>query len=136
MLVELTIRDFAIVEQLRIAWDAGLNVLTGETGAGKSIIVDAVGALLGDRQGPETVRGDRERAFVEGIFLIDRESPAGVALHDLLAPHALLEEDGQLMLSREIARTGQVSPVNQHLGIIGRTAQRPVAPARNGRAKG
>ena len=107
MLSELTIRDFAIVEQLRIAWDAGLNVLTGETGAGKSIIVDAVGALLGDRLGPETVRSGRERAFVEGIFVIDRESVTGAGLQELLAPHDLLEEDGQLILSREIARGGR-----------------------------
>jgi DNA repair protein RecN (Recombination protein N) len=107
VLSELSIRDFAIVEQLRIAWDAGLNVLTGETGAGKSIIVDAVGALLGDRLGPETVRSGQERAFVEGIFVIDREPATSAGLQALLAPHDLLEEDGQLILSREIARGGR-----------------------------
>jgi DNA repair protein RecN (Recombination protein N) len=113
VLVELTIRDFAIVEQLRIAWDAGLNVLTGETGAGKSIIVDAVGALLGDRLGPETVRAGQERAFVEGIFVLGRESPVSAGLQELLAPHDLLEQDGQLILSRDIARGGRsVARVN------------------------
>ena len=53
MLVELTIRDFVIVDQLTVSWSPGLNVLSGETGAGKSIIVDAVGALLGDRLGSD-----------------------------------------------------------------------------------
>ena len=56
MLSQLTIRNFAIVDRLQIDWHAGLNVITGETGAGKSILIDAVGALLGDRLGPEVVR--------------------------------------------------------------------------------
>jgi DNA repair protein RecN (Recombination protein N) len=107
MLVELTIRDFAIVDHIRLSWDGCLNVLTGETGAGKSIIVDAVGALLGDRLGPEVVRSGQERAFVEGIFAIRADSPGGAALHDLLAAHELLEEDGQVILSRELARGGR-----------------------------
>jgi DNA repair protein RecN (Recombination protein N) len=107
MLVELTIRDFAIVDHIRLSWDGCLNVLTGETGAGKSIIVDAVGALLGDRLGPEVVRSGQERAFVEGIFAIGADSPGGAALHDLLAAHELREEDGQVILSRELARGGR-----------------------------
>ena len=69
-----------IIDRLTIAWDAGLNVLSGETGAGKSIIVDAVGALLGDRLGSEVVRSGQERASVEGVF--DLEGPASEALRD------------------------------------------------------
>ena len=107
MLVELTIRDFAIVEQLSIGWESGLNVLTGETGAGKSIIVDAVGALLGDRLGPEAVRAGCPRAIVEGVFdLADRPGSA-TALRELLAEHELLEDDDQLILSREFSRSGR-----------------------------
>ena len=103
MLLELTIRDFAIIDQLRLSWEAGLNALTGETGAGKSIIVDAVGALLGDRLGPEVVRAGQQRAFIEGIFSLP---PGGEAasLRELLATHDLLEDEEQLIVTREIAR--------------------------------
>lgn len=107
MLAEITIRDFAIIDQLTISWEAGLNVLTGETGAGKSIIVDAVGALLGDRLGPEVVRAGRDRAFIEGIFDVDFDQPAHAALRELLAEHELAEDDRQIILTREIARTGR-----------------------------
>src|SRR6267143_398122 len=67
MLSQLTIRNFAIVDYLQIDWHPGLNVITGETGAGKSILIDAVGALLGDRLGPEIVRsGARGGARING----------------------------------------------------------------------
>jgi DNA repair protein RecN (Recombination protein N) len=113
VLVELTIRDFAIIDRLTVAWAPGLNVLTGETGAGKSIIVDAVGALLGDRLGAESIRAGRDRAVVEGIFVLDEGSSARAPIQELLAEHELLEEDGQLILSREIGRGGRsVARVN------------------------
>ena len=59
MLAELTIRDFAIIDQLHLTLGSGFNVLTGETGAGKSIIIDAIGLLLGDRASPDLVRAGR-----------------------------------------------------------------------------
>jgi DNA repair protein RecN (Recombination protein N) len=68
MLSQLTIRNFAIIDRLQIDWHRGLNVITGETGAGKSILIDAVGALLGDRLGPDMVRAGADRALVEGVF--------------------------------------------------------------------
>lgn len=107
MLAEITIRDFAIIDRLTISWAPGLNVLTGETGAGKSIIVDAVGALLGDRLGSEVVRAGRERAFIEGIFEVPLDEPANAALRELLTEYDLVEDDRQLILTREIARTGR-----------------------------
>src|SRR4051794_2474938 len=107
MLVELTIRDFAIIELLRVTWAAGLNVLTGETGAGKSIIVDAVGALLGDRLGNEAVRAGQERAAVEGIFELDLGSSSARTLRELLASHDLLDDEHQLILRRELSRSGR-----------------------------
>jgi len=76
MLRELRVRDFAIIDDLTLSFARGLNVITGETGAGKSILIDAVGALLGDRLGPEVVRSGAQRALVEGIF----------TLPDVLAP--------------------------------------------------
>src|SRR5689334_1404555 len=107
------IRDFAIIDLLSVSWAAGLNVLTGETGAGKSIIVDAVGALLGDRLGSEAVRAGQERAAVEGIFELDLAAPSSRALRELLESHDLLEDEAQLILRRELSRAGRsVARVN------------------------
>src|SRR6476646_2243836 len=68
MLVELTITNFAIIDSLRLSLVPDFNVFTGETGAGKSIILDAISALVGGRAGVEVVRAGAERAIVEGIF--------------------------------------------------------------------
>lgn len=84
MLLELTITNFAIIEQLRLSFCRNLNVFTGETGAGKSIIVDAISALLGERLGTEVVRTGSERAVVEGI----------VDISALLPPPSIAEPDG------------------------------------------
>ncbi len=104
MLAQLSIRNFAIVDRLDVAWEPGLNVITGETGAGKSIIIDAVGALLGDKLGPETVRSGADRALVEGVFQVT-EAP-GEELAALLEEYGLEVEDGALIVSREIAAAG------------------------------
>ncbi len=70
MLQELTITDFAIIQQIRLHLSQGLVIFTGETGAGKSIVLDAIGALLGDRLGADVVRAGAARAVVEGIFVL------------------------------------------------------------------
>src|SRR5438034_2960004 len=104
MLSQLTIRNFAIVDHLQIDWHPGLNVITGETGAGKSILVDAVGALLGDRLGPEMVRSGASRALIEGVFSLPSQLP-----QELVATLNELElepEDGALIVSREVAGSG------------------------------
>ena len=67
MLHELRIRNFAIIDQLELTFAAGLNILTGETGAGKSIILDALGMLLGNRAGAEWIRAGTELAEIEGV---------------------------------------------------------------------
>src|SRR3977135_2393767 len=104
MLSQLTIRNFAIVDVLEIDWHTGLNVITGETGAGKSILIDAVGALLGDRLGPEVVRSGAQRALVEGVFTLSgNPSPELTAVLD---EYGLQPEDGALIVSREIAGSG------------------------------
>ena len=104
MLTQLTIRNFAIIDLLQIDWHTGLNVITGETGAGKSILIDAVGALLGDRLGPEVVRSGAQRALVEGVFtLSDDPLPDLTAVLD---EYGLVPEDGALIVSREIAGSG------------------------------
>ena len=68
MLLELVIENYAVVERLRVHFHSGLNLLTGETGSGKSIVVDAVGMLLGARASADSVRTSESRARVAGIF--------------------------------------------------------------------
>lgn len=104
MLSEITIKDFAIIDQLTLQFSPGFNVLTGETGAGKSIILDAVSLLLGGRADPTDVRTGKEMAVVEGIFLL---SPGPVREHiDVLLARDGLEGDRAdvLVLSREMRR--------------------------------
>jgi DNA repair protein RecN (Recombination protein N) len=99
MLLELNIKDFAIIDRLSLRLEQGFNVLTGETGAGKSIIIDALGTLRGDRADPTFVRAGTERARVEGVFSIaDRPDVVPV-----LTEYGLWdEEDEQVILSREV----------------------------------
>lgn len=104
MIHQLAIRNFAIVDRLDIQWRPGLNVITGETGAGKSIIVDAVGALLGDRLGAEVVRTGAERAMVEGVFVLPDPLPSELAR--VLDEFGLETEDGALIVTREVAGPG------------------------------
>ena len=68
MLTELNIRNFAIIDELKVAFDGGLNVISGETGAGKSIIIGAVGLLLGDRANADMIRSFEDAAVVEALF--------------------------------------------------------------------
>jgi DNA repair protein RecN (Recombination protein N) len=103
MLIELRIQNYAVIERLTLRLDAGLNVLTGETGAGKSIIVGALSLLLGERASTEVVRSGAERASVEGVF--DVAGRAEVAV--VLAEQGIELEDELLILRREIALEGR-----------------------------
>ena len=103
MLTELRIRNFAIIESLSLPLGAGFNVLSGETGAGKSIIVGALGFLLGERASIDLVRTDSDRATVEGVFEIgDRLEVAAV-----LDERGIEVEDQRVVLKREIAVGGR-----------------------------
>ncbi len=105
MLAELTITNFAIIERLTLRFAPGFNVLTGETGAGKSIIIDAVGLLLGGRADSTVVRTGTEAATLEGIFYVSPDERA--VLDPLLAQDALQAEDpNTLVLAREIRLNG------------------------------
>ena len=95
MLVQLEIENYAVIEKLRVSFHPGLNLLTGETGSGKSILVDAFSLLLGARGSPELVRAGAERARVAGVFEIGG-APPGVEL-----------EDGELLIEREILANGK-----------------------------
>ncbi|MBC7324748.1 MAG: AAA family ATPase, partial [Moorella sp. (in: Bacteria)] len=97
MLQELQIENFALIESLQLALEPGLTVLTGETGAGKSIIVDAVGLLVGGRASTEFVRAGAEKAVIQGLFRVDGVPGLKEALVEMGVP---VEEDGTLLLSR------------------------------------
>ena len=106
MLNELRIRDLAIIDRLELTFGPGFNVLTGETGAGKSIIIDAVNLLLGDRASQEVVRAGAERTEVEGTFRV----PPAVAerLAPILAEHGLEgDQPDEIVLAREVRSNGR-----------------------------
>ena len=110
MLLELEIRDFALIDHLQLAFGPGLTILSGETGAGKSILIDAVSMCLGSRADRELVKSGREKARVQAVFeLVDK--PSHLAL--LEEAGIELEEDRQLIISREIHHTGRsISRIN------------------------
>jgi len=103
MLRELSIRNLAVVEEAVVPFAAGLNVLTGETGAGKSIVVDALLLITGARAQPDWIRTGADTALVEAVFEIDPAGPVA-ALLDEAGHHP---GDGQLVVKRELARSGR-----------------------------
>ena len=102
MLTCLRVRSFAIIEALEVELDAGLNIVTGETGAGKSILVDALQLVLGARGRPEVVRTDAEAAEVEALFDLTDQPEALSALRD-----RGIETDGELLIRRVVSATGR-----------------------------
>src|SRR3990170_1271746 len=118
MLAELRIRDFAIIEDLTLNLGPGFVVFTGETGAGKSILIDAVEVLLGGRAEATMIRSEAAAAIIEGVF---RLGPgAGEAARRVLEAEGLLEDSETLMLSREIRREGRtIGRVNGRAVSVG-----------------
>ena len=130
MLQELSITDFAIIQHVRLHFTAGLIIFTGETGAGKSIVLDAIGTLLGDRVGGDVVRTGALRAVVEGVFALpwlpavlaevaatadvpqerdesDSRPDPHQALAHLLQEFGVASDDDSIIISREIAQSGR-----------------------------
>jgi DNA repair protein RecN (Recombination protein N) len=103
MLLELVVENYAVVERLRVPFHAGLNLLTGETGSGKSIVVDALGLLLGARASTDMIRTGETRARVGGIFDVREQA----ALRHILEPAGLEIEEGELLVEREILANGK-----------------------------
>ena len=103
MLLELVVENYAVVERLRVSFHSGLNLLTGETGSGKSIVVDALGLLLGARASSETIRTGEARARVAGIFDVRNHT----AVRRVLEPAGLEAEEGELLVEREILSGGR-----------------------------
>jgi DNA repair protein RecN (Recombination protein N) len=103
MLLELVVENYAVVDRVRVRFHPGLNLLTGETGSGKSIVVDALGLLFGGRASAETVRSGEQRARVAGIF----EVRGCRRIKEILEPAGFAIEDGELLIEREILAGGK-----------------------------
>ncbi len=103
MLLELLVENYAVVERVRVRFHPGLNLLTGETGSGKSIVVDALGLVLGGRASADMVRSDTTRARVSAIF----EAPRDPACRSLLEEAGGAVEDGELLIEREVLAGGK-----------------------------
>jgi DNA repair protein RecN (Recombination protein N) len=101
MLLELSIENYAVIGRLRVCFHSGLNLLTGETGSGKSIVVDALALLLGGRASADMIRSGEERARISGRFALPAERVTS------LEAVGLMPEDGELLIEREILAGGK-----------------------------
>jgi DNA repair protein RecN (Recombination protein N) len=122
LLLELRVENYAVIDSLAIEFAPGLNLLTGETGAGKSILIDALALLLGDKASAELVRHGAEKALVSGVFEADE-----AALKPLLEENGIEPEDSHIIVKREIAASGKGRVfVNNQPGTV--TLLRQLAP--------
>ncbi|MGX7393949.1 DNA repair protein RecN [Carnobacterium mobile] len=103
MLQELTIKNFAIIHDLSLSFESGMTVLTGETGAGKSIIIDAVGLLAGGRGSNEFIRYGENKCVLEGLFTME----SNPITYELLKTYDIETEDDTLIIQRDIHRNGK-----------------------------
>lgn len=101
MLRELSIRNFALIEQLELSFYSGFSVLTGETGAGKSIIIDALGLLLGRRASTEMIRTGAESCVIQGVFAVHDEEALG------LLQEWGIDAEEELVITREVSNNGR-----------------------------
>lgn len=115
MLLRLYIKDFALINDLEIQFNKGLNVLTGETGAGKSIIIDAISQIIGERASVDFIRSGKQCAQIEAIFDYDSK-----AIDDILTEYGIDVEENTLLISRELLEQGRsVSRVNGKMVPLG-----------------
>jgi DNA repair protein RecN (Recombination protein N) len=118
MLTELHIQNFAIIDKLDLRFDAGLIILTGETGAGKSIILDAVVMLIGGKADTTFVRTDSDAAFVEAVFQLS--GPEKEAVHFILNREELMDDPNYVTLMREVRKEGRsVARINGRTVNVG-----------------
>ena len=105
MLKTLSVWNFALIENVNVEFDEGLNILTGETGAGKSILIDALGVVLGSRASTQYIRNGCEDLKVEAVFLIE----ATDKVRNILSELEIENEDEELIITRKISRSGKNS---------------------------
>ena len=110
MLVELAIRNFAIIEAVQISFGPGLNVLTGETGAGKSILIDALGAVLGDRVSTDMVRTGAASAAIDATFDLNSGLPIGMRSRRCSRSSRSKTRTGCSSLAARSRRAGAAAP--------------------------
>ncbi len=103
MLKELRIKNYAIIDELNIDFKAGLNILTGETGAGKSIIIESLGLILGERVSDECIRSGEDSATVEAVYDISRIKN----IKETLSESGIETENNELIIRRQISRSGK-----------------------------
>ncbi|MGZ4031804.1 MAG: DNA repair protein RecN [Tumebacillaceae bacterium] len=103
MLQELYVRNFALIEEVRLSLESGLNILTGETGAGKSILLDAVSLILGGRASSDFVRQGTEKATIEALFTV----PSSLEFRELCEEYGIETEEENLLISRDISASGK-----------------------------
>jgi len=103
MLLELTLRNFAIIDELTVNFGEGLNILTGETGAGKSVIVDAINLILGEKASTDLIKSDKEEALIEALFGISKKRE----LKDKLISSGLESKGDEVVIKRVIPRAGR-----------------------------
>jgi DNA repair protein RecN (Recombination protein N) len=111
VLVELRLENYAVIDNLTVEFAPGLNLLTGETGAGKSILIDALALLMGEKASPDVVRFGAERAVISAVFEVESGSEKLVA--HILEDNGIDADDANLILRREIAAKGRVFVNNQ-----------------------
>src|SRR5688500_8491736 len=103
MLSALCIENLALVDRIEIGFGTGLNVLTGETGAGKSVLVNALSLVLGGRASSDAIRTGKQEGVVEALF----DLPEGSELIERLAERGIEVSDGELVVRRVISRAGK-----------------------------
>src|SRR5690348_2347749 len=108
MLIELRVENYAVIDQLVVEFGPGLNLLTGETGAGKSILIDALALLMGDKASPEVVRYGAEKAVISCVFHAESRQIARI-----LEENGLESASDELILKREIGTKNRVWINNQ-----------------------
>lgn len=118
MLIEIAVTDFAIIASTRMEFGPGMHVLTGETGAGKSILLDALGLVLGDRASADVVRTGARRARIEALF--DLSDAPQERIRTLLEEHGVEPDGDQLVMTREIQAGGRsIARINGQVVTVG-----------------
>src|SRR5690554_1932656 len=115
MIHSLYIKDFALIDELEVEFEPGLNILTGQTGAGKSIIIGALNMILGERADTEVVREGASRAISEARIQLDSHDE----IRQILEENAVEPLEGELLLRREIRQSGSRAFINDTPVTIG-----------------
>jgi DNA repair protein RecN (Recombination protein N) len=109
VLLELRVENYAVIDNLAVEFAPGLNLLTGETGAGKSILIDALALLLGDKASSDVIRHGAEKAIVSGVFEAE-----GRTLAKILEDNGIDSAEGQIIVKREVAASGKARVFVNH----------------------